>query len=221
MAKFFTDFSNESVGTTVDNITDWQESDPGAWSVVSGSKYTGNRGVKTSNNSSAINYVGFNASDFEAVIRTFQVSSYGGTSASIDLRAPIVSGEGYRFNIHNQFGQSDEEVFFFDGSNFRNIARKDGDAPIVEGGNVFWLRYRINGNQLKAKAWDDGVSEPSSWDVTASDSSSLSGDVGFTAGDTASTQIDKIGIATNGDTAPKTEPVSIPSAPTNLSLSLQ
>lgn len=50
----------------------------------------------------------------------------------------------------------------------------------LNGSTWYWMRYRVQGTNLYAKQWADGSSEPSAWDITASDSAITSaGNVGF------------------------------------------
>ena len=43
-------------------------------------------------------------------------------------------------------------------------------AHTISAGNWYWVRFRVDGNSLKAKIWDDGAAEPTSWDIDITDS---------------------------------------------------
>lgn len=73
----------------------------------------------------------------------------------------------------------------------------------IAGDSHLWCRFRVVGTSLKAKLWEDGTTEPSSWDLEVTDSDiSAAGWVGFggnNAGDTI--PVACFAAATNGDTA--------------------
>jgi hypothetical protein len=70
----------------------------------------------------------------------------------------------------------------------------------------YWTRYRSNGTTHTARTWDDGSSEPGTWDYSVTDSTiSAAGWVGVVSGalnNTGSFEVDVLGIGTNGDAAP-------------------
>lgn len=80
------------------------------------------------------------------------------------------------------------------------------DAPIA--GNWYWTRFRVEGDQLKLRHWDYGVTEPSTWDLTATDSTiETSGWTGL--GQYADTEgwWDWVSVGTGGLSAP--EPLTV------------
>lgn len=70
-------------------------------------------------------------------------------------------------------------------------------------GTYFWVRFRVNGTSLKARIWEDGDIEPSTWNIEVSDSSiSGVGWAGFGAFTSSGNRdFDFVSIATNGETA--------------------
>jgi hypothetical protein len=67
----------------------------------------------------------------------------------------------------------------------------------------YWLRFRVNGQSLKARAWADGQTEPAAWGVDDTDATiAAAGYVGFYCRDTAADPYDLayFAVATNGDT---------------------
>jgi len=96
--------------------------------------------------------------------------------------------------------------------------------PDNGGSTTGWdYRFRANGTDLKAKLWQTGTTEPSSWTLTTSDSSITSGYTAVFGYSFPITTCDVFGVGTDGDSAPKTaiSSPSPPSAPTNLSLTTQ
>jgi hypothetical protein len=73
-----------------------------------------------------------------------------------------------------------------------------------------WVRFRINATTLQARIWADGAGEPGTWDCDATDSTySTAGHVGLLKGANTTTQLwRKLGVGTNGDTAPSSAGVT-------------
>lgn len=71
----------------------------------------------------------------------------------------------------------------------------------------YWVRYRINGTTVQLRIWEDGTSEPGTWDVdtTRTDISGV-GWAGLGGGGLGIQYFDVFGVGTNGDSAPS-EPV--------------
>jgi hypothetical protein len=64
----------------------------------------------------------------------------------------------------------------------RNVTTTDFGSSVSIGTLVpeawYWFRFRVVGTTLEGKVWADGSGEPSSWQVTATDSDFASGGVG-------------------------------------------
>lgn len=69
--------------------------------------------------------------------------------------------------------------------------------------NRYWTRFRVNGNTLKARTWQDGDAEPGSWGIETTDNDiSAAGFCGFgCAGSSLTSAVYKVAIAFNGETA--------------------
>jgi hypothetical protein len=64
----------------------------------------------------------------------------------------------------------------------------------------YWVRFRRNGSDLKAKVWEDGTPEPGSWDIERTDASNTEGRVGF-GSQRDTVHCDWFSVATEGGTA--------------------
>ena len=75
----------------------------------------------------------------------------------------------------------------------------------------YWVRFRANGTDLKIKFWEDGQSEPSTWDVEVTDSNYESGLVGVGVNNYIGrkTKYDAVGIGTNSETAPSEDVLDV------------
>lgn len=71
-------------------------------------------------------------------------------------------------------------------------------------GEWWHYRFQINGSALKVRVWEDGGSEPGTWDIETTDSTySTAGYVGLLKGANTNDHIwKKFGVGTNGDAAP-------------------
>lgn len=84
-----------------------------------------------------------------------------------------------------------------------------GTGGIVAADTWQWVRLRLNGTSIQARYWEDGTSEPGTWQVSATDSDiSAAGWVGLLAVERGAGVVDNqvwvdfVGVGTNGDTAP-------------------
>ena len=69
-------------------------------------------------------------------------------------------------------------------------------------GKWFYLRFRVNGDQLKVRQWDFGDSEPATWDIEVTDDEISSSGLAGIGGISSDTQYwDYVSIATDGGTA--------------------
>jgi hypothetical protein len=79
------------------------------------------------------------------------------------------------------------------------------DAAFTWSANTdYWIRAGRSGNDIRARVWADGGSEPGTWTVTlASDTTYSSGRLGYFARyGFADSQFDQIGVGTGADSAP-------------------
>jgi hypothetical protein len=65
-----------------------------------------------------------------------------------------------------------------------------------------WIRFRVNGETLRAKHWEASVNEPSDWDISVSDSNLSSGWAGVGSFDSQIQSWDYVGFGIGGAEAP-------------------
>ena len=108
-----------------------------------------------------------------------------GTRTGYAVRVRTASIDIYRFTTNTFTALSNATVSFTSGT-------------------WCWVRFRVNGTTLRARIWADGDSEPGTWDCDTTDSTySTAGHVGPLKGANTNTQKwRKLGVGTNGDTAP-------------------
>lgn len=56
-------------------------------------------------------------------------------------------------------------------------------------GTYYWVRIRTQGTNIKAKAWANGDSEPSNWDISHNDANYSTGRIGYSAESATGTAI--------------------------------
>ncbi|HVH11630.1 MAG TPA: hypothetical protein VM759_01190, partial [Longimicrobium sp.] len=77
------------------------------------------------------------------------------------------------------------------------------NAPFTNSpGTWYWLRFRVTGTQLQARAWVDGDLEPTEWTITASDGTVFVGSAGLYTYEPNTVDYDLVTYAPDGDTAP-------------------
>lgn len=78
----------------------------------------------------------------------------------------------------------------------------------------YWVRIRLNGTTQKVRMWDDGDTEPGTWNQETADTSVTAPGwvgVGFRNTTGVTYTVDFMGIGTNGDTAP--DDATVPPTP--------
>lgn len=79
---------------------------------------------------------------------------------------------------------------------------------------LYWIRFRISGNQLYAKIWADGGSEPGSWVINGITDNDISGAGPIALGTFSYASVQarfyRFGVGTGGDVAPSSAPSGSP-----------
>lgn len=221
MAQFFTDFSEYDAGNLFD-ADDWENiwDDGGDHTVVhNDDSYVE---VEDTMGSESNGFIPAESEDTESVAK---IEIKGDVFGAID------GGVGVRMTGSSSTSDREGYVFTADSTQI-NLTKYVNDEPetvakddsySTEIDEQFWVRLRISADQLEATFWEDGQQEPSTPQLTATDSDVTgSGAVGFFNTSSGETHIHEMGFGTEGDTAP-TEPVNgdEPNAPSDLTATLQ
>jgi hypothetical protein len=137
--------------------------------------------------------------DFEILGEVYVDSS----STTQRWYAGRVSASGSRTGYALRVRTTSIDIYHFAGSTFTSIV---GATISITSGTWAWVRFRVNGTSVRARAWTGAIGdEPtSSWQCDSTDSTySTAGHVGLLKANNTNTQLwRKLGIGTNGDTAP-------------------
>jgi len=82
-------------------------------------------------------------------------------------------GTSYFLQLINDDGTV--QLWKSSGGTTTRLATVAGAASVTTGKQ--WIRFRVQGSSLSAKVWTDGATEPSGWELTATDSSITSAGV--------------------------------------------
>jgi hypothetical protein len=137
--------------------------------------------------------------DFEILGEVYVDSS----STTQRWYAGRVSASGSRTGYALRVRTTSIDIYHFTGSTYTSIV---GATISISSGTWAWVRFRVNGTSVRARAWAGAIGdEPtSSWQCDSTDSTySTAGHVGLLKANNTNTQLwRKLGIGTNGDTAP-------------------
>lgn len=208
MAQYYTDFGGYTTGGDPSN---WDQEDCDL-TVIEDASYTGGKALESDGNFTAgrVEWTDAGtASTQECVVNVESPS----TTTGCWLRGSTVDGTtvGYYAVAENGIIIGHRE------SNATTTTLGSGGSY---SSSDIWIRFQADSTSLKARVWDDGDTEPSTWDVEVTDSNFSSGWAGIRVSG-GTDQWDEVGVGTNGDSAP-TSPVSNPpNAPTDLTATLQ
>lgn len=201
MAQYFIDFSSDTVNTTPQGFTPrWNTTD---WLVVEDTGAIGGKCLKNSTGTNNPKHLGYSdlgtVADVE-VLSKLKNTTNGASQNRLHLRTSTTSVSCY---IAGLWANQVRLVKYVNGS-FTAISSY---SYSMQAGQWYWLRFRANGNNLYVKIWKDGDDEPVGWDITASDNSHSSGEVGIGGWDMSGERYyDVFSVATDGETAPITDP---------------
>jgi hypothetical protein len=128
------------------------------------------------------------------------------STVSVALIARGKNAPGSRYGYHLYIDGATQNAIRL--SKYVNDVYTDSFATAVIAGYVrndwWWLRFRVNGNSIKAKAWKKGDSEPGAWMIDTTDNDVP--DAGWAGGMTYTTanetDFDFFSVGKDGDPAP-------------------
>lgn len=214
MAQYFTDFSEYTTGSIP---PDWSAHLGAEVSVVEDASYPGGKGLSIESggfgSSPLATWDGKGTSHVQVVVKIESGISNGNRAA---LRVDNTTDGSETFYAARDLGDGDSmQIMKYVNGSFSTVAAGSHSAS----GGPYFIRFECESTTLRAKLWEDGQTEPSSWQVTATDSDISGGDVGIHSTDSSDYSL--YGVGTNGDEAPLSSGPSPPSAPSNLQLSEQ
>lgn len=204
MALYYIDFNGFTPGSFLEPGWKWGQANGGYGASITDTGPTAAGKIVNLTSSSAGTKIlspnivdGFN--DIEALVR-FRFSSATGKQGIVSLR--------YGGNT-----ESNTTGYTLSGSVIGNV----GQLAIDEGGTGYvswtpwnyqsgvnyWARFRVIGNNMKAKVWQQGTAEPTSWMIDVNNSARPTGSYsGIHQYATGSVTYELLSFATDGDTAP-------------------
>lgn len=142
--------------------------------------------------------------DQEVLIRQQTTRTDTDTTPSAVIRGDTRSAgneHGYVAQVNHKNGKINI-LKYVDGNATVELAT--GTKSELATTSFVWIRFGVEGTNLKVRFWVDGNGEPSSWDLEISDSDISSGYVGFRDFHSMTNYKDYIGIGDGFDAAPRT-----------------
>lgn len=209
----WTDFSEYGTGSVP---SDWEPrwNQTAEWDVETDGTATGGQAlvhVPTSDQMIAITWNHKEDKDVEVLIKT-KITNITSDSYNPGITARSSGGAG------SETHYASDLLRFSSADNLRLFEHISGTftqftSPSITlvAGNYYWLRFRLEGNTLSAKYWEDGSSEPTSWtSETTDDTLTGIGSVGLHHFlDNAKYHYDVVSVATGGRTAMAGSPPSL------------
>lgn len=198
MATYFRDYAD------ADGISDFTEvptvagNDAPAWSIVNTNEL---QATSASSHNECLTWTDIDSdADRDDVELLFQYYN-DSTSTTQRVAAVRMVTSGTRTGYACRVRTNSIDTYRFTGATFTAITNT---TVSFSSGTWCWVRFRINGTTVRARIWADGDSEPGTWDCDATDATySTAGAVGPLKGANTNTQKwRKLGVGTNGDTAP-------------------
>lgn len=168
---------------TISVVTDWNTT--GAWSVV-------NNEVKCTNAAAQYNNVMYSVAtykDFTYQAKVKAITDATGITALVFrlTTSNVFPGfSGYTLRIKDNNTLQIEDL---------SIATLASVAKVFTPGTYYQLKVTCSGSSIQAKAWQDGTSEPGSWDLTLTNTKYASGSVGFAPENVSAAYFDDVSVS--------------------------
>ncbi len=168
-----TDFSNDQSGMEPCNWTERWDSANSDWVVVNGEL----RGNQTVSDNRLLNWdiVPTDEPDIEILAKVLTHAKSPAAHAQLHLRSSGAAADtrrSYLAGLVRSSGVDKLEIRKHIGNAFPTL----GDYDFGYSTNAwYWIRFRAQGNNLQAKVWADGTSEPGGWHIVVTDNEIFSG----------------------------------------------
>jgi hypothetical protein len=197
----YTDFSEYTTGV---QPADWTERWDTAmtWTAEEDASLTGGKylfGDRTVNGRYLLSWDDLNPQDVEILVRWKQVAA-GNPSFRVVARASGGDGSEYSYHLHVDSVGDDWRIGRFLNGVHTYLGIEQ--AHDFRSDIFHWARFRVQGNTISAKIWDDGSAEPTAWDDTDTDGNITSGGWPGVMMNVTDIWVDFIHIATGGLSAP-------------------
>lgn len=160
MTQYFTDFSEYTNNAKPSDWTERWSSQSGRFTVESNADAIGGKRLKHTSSHNGIEFLSWDTvgevEDVEVVALMMQTSSTAGQCHLI-VRASPDEQYGYSARF-----QADSKILI--------RSHKAGVATTIETINYgwqinkwYWMRFRVQGSELKIKVWEKGLDEPIEW----------------------------------------------------------
>lgn len=206
MAVFSIDFSGEVTGSPPANFTPRWTATGETWAVREKAGELGGKGLEHTRTTTARRLFSWDTpgttQDGELLVRWRSTNATSGDQFWLTIRGAGAAGteEGYVFR--NTASSSVQISKLLAGT--LSTVGAAVVIPALANNEWFWMRFRVNGSDIKAKIWaGEHLSEPAAWTVERTDTDIIAaGWLGVgNAADTGTRDYDDIAAGTSGDTA--------------------
>lgn len=221
MAVYFTDFSEYTTGAQPSDWTARWTTSGETWAVREKAGELGGKGLEHTRTTTARRLLSWDDIDADAdrdnseILVRWRSTAIGADNFSCVLRGSGAAGTEQGYIFHNATSSTIRISRLVAGA---ITAIASVSITTLVASEWYWMRFRVNGTDLKAKFWaGENVSEPAAWSIETTDAN-IAGDGWVGVGNSATTgtrDYDDVAIGTNGDTAafPVSDDVRITQAP--------
>lgn len=206
MAVFWIDFSGETTGAAPANFTARWTSTGETWAVREKAGALGGKCLEHTRTTTARRLFSWDTpgtdTNQEILVRWRSTAAFSGDQFWIVLRGAGAAGteEGY---IFRNTSTTSIQIARVVAGTLTTIGAAV-TIPSLVNNEWYWMRFRVNGSDLKAKIWaGEHLSEPAAWTIERTDTNiTASGWLGVgNAATTGTRDYDDMAAATAGDTA--------------------
>lgn len=220
MAQYSIDFSGETTGAPPANFTERWTAAGETWAVREKAAGLGGKTLEHTRTTTARRGFSWDTpgsdTDTEILVRWQTTAGTSGDQFALMVRGSGAAASETAYIFHNTTGNSVRISRIVAGT--ITLIGAAVTISTIDSNKFYWLRFRVNGTDLKARIWDgDHEQEPSAWTAERTDAN-IAGPGWMGVGNNASTgtrDYDDIAVGTAGDSAvfPTSDEVRITQAP--------